>query len=185
MRTQIIISSTDVEKLKQKARKLKKDSGISHHEALDQVAKSAGFNHWHHVSESLKSFEPTEHAYYFGVIIAMDVKDAMDFRDSSGGFIEDPFAFTLCADDIYAHIREEDDESETTDNDLDYEEDRRDWMQDGLMNFIFFRNTNTKVPESVDEVMKIVNECSFWPPEFIWHKGSFEERTKNYLSDIN
>jgi hypothetical protein len=35
MRTQIIISSADVEKLKQKARKQKKDSGTPHHEALD------------------------------------------------------------------------------------------------------------------------------------------------------
>ena len=92
MRTKIIISSTDVEKLKQKARKLRKDSGISHHDALDLVAQSAGFNHWHHVSESAKTFKPTEQAYYFGVIIAMDIKDAMDFRDPSGRFVEDPFA---------------------------------------------------------------------------------------------
>lgn len=182
MRTQSIISSADVEKLKQSARKLKKSSGIFHHEALDQVARSAGFNHWHHVSESLKSFEPTEHAYYFGVIIAMDVKDAMDFSDSSGGFIEDPYAFTLCADDIYAHIREENDDAI---DDLDYEEDRRDWMFDGLANFVFFRHTNATVPESVDEVMNIVSKCSFWPPEYIWHRGAFQERPRNLvLSDI-
>jgi len=175
MRTQIIISSANVEKLKQKARKIKKDSGIPHHEALNQVAKAAGFNHWHHVSESAKSFEPTEQAYFFGTIIAMDVKDAMDFRDLSGGFVEDPFASTFCADDIYAYIREADEDSDMVEDDPHYEEDKKDWVMDELMNFVFFRFTGTKVPENVDEVVKMVREYSFWPPEFIWHKGTFQE----------
>jgi hypothetical protein len=179
MHTQIIISSANVEKLKQKARKLKKDSGTPHHEALDQVAQASGFNHWHHVSESAKTFKPTEQAYYFGVIIAMDVKDAMDFRDTSGRFVEDPFAFTLCADDIYAYIREADEDYDPNVDDPHYEKDRNEWMQDELMNYVFFRHTDSKVPENIEEVVKMVRECSFWPPEFIWHKGTFQECPSN------
>ena len=179
MRTQIIITSASVEKLKQKARKLKRESGISHHEALDLVAKEVHFNHWHHVAESAKAFEPTERAYYFGVIIAMDIKDAMDFRDPSGRFVEDSSAFTLCADDIYRYIREADEDSDMLATDYHYEEDRLEWMEEGLMNFVFFRYTASTVPESVDEVVEIVDECSFWPPEFIWHKGSFQECPMN------
>lgn len=180
MRTQIIISSASVEKLKQRARKLKKDSGTPHHEALNQVAKAAGFNHWHHVSESAKSFEPTEQAYRFGVIIAMDVKDAMDFHDISDGFVEDPFAFTLCADDIYAYIRDADADSDMIEDDP---QDKKDWMMFDLMSFTFFRFTGTKVPENVDEVVKMVRECSFWPPEFIWHKGTFQESPSDTALD--
>ncbi len=60
MRPQILITSSDVEKLKQRARKLKRESGILHREALDQVAKAVRFYHWHHVSDSAKAFEPTE-----------------------------------------------------------------------------------------------------------------------------
>lgn len=175
MRTQIIISATNVEKLKQKARKLKKGSGIPHNEALNQVAKAAGFNHWHHVSESAKTFEPTEQAYYFGVIIAMDVKDAMDFRDPSGRFVEDHFAESLCSDDIYAFVREMDEDGESVDDDHNYEADKQDWMMDELMNFVFFRYTGSTIPDTVDEVVNMVRECSFWPPQFIWHKGTFQE----------
>lgn len=182
MRPQIIISSADVEKLKQKARKLKKDGGTPHHEALDQVAQSAGFNHWHHVSESAKAFKPTEQAYYFGVLIAMDVKDAMDFRDPSGRFIEDDLAFALCADDIYAYSREVDDD-EAADEDRHYEEDKNEWMQDMLMNYIFFRYVGTDIPARVEDVVALVRECSFWPPEFIWHRGTFQESPSDHAID--
>lgn len=183
MRTQIIITSATVEKLKQKARKLKKDQGIPHHDALDQVAKAACFNHWHHVADSAKAFEPTEQAYYFGVIIAMDIKDAMDFRDPSGKFVEDSAAFALCADDIYNFIREADEDADMLADDSHYEEDKREWMMDGLMNYVFFRHNGTDLPSSVDEVVEIVNECSFWSPEFIWHKGTFQECPSNVALD--
>lgn len=182
MRTQIIISSADVEKLKQKARKLKKDSGTPHHEALDQVAHAAGFNHWHHVSESAKTFKPTEQAYYFGVIIAMDVKDATDFHDPSGEFVEDPFAFALCADDIYAFSREADGD-EGAGEDTHYEEDKNEWMQDEIMNYVCFRLTGSNVPEHVNDVVTMVRKCSFWPPVFIWHKGVFQESPSDQAVD--
>ena len=183
MHTQIIITSATVEKLKQKARKLKKDRGIPHHEALDQVAKEAHFNHWHHVAESAKAFEPTEQAYYFGVIIAMDIKDAMDFRDPSGRFVEDSSAFALCADDIYAYISESDEDAVMLADDTHYEEDRSEWMMDGLMNYVFFRYAGSDFPASIDDVVEIVNECSFWPPEFIWYKGTFQESPSNAKLD--
>ncbi|MDP2431808.1 MAG: hypothetical protein Q8O33_07235 [Pseudomonadota bacterium] len=175
MHTQYIIASADVERLKQKARKLKRDSGISHHDALDQIAKAAGFNHWHHVSESAKAFKPTEQAYYFGVIIAMDVKDAMNFRDPSGRFKEDPLAYAICADDIYSFIREADDEGEFDTTGQEYKSDLEDWFSDAIMNYLFFRYTGPDVPDSVEDVVTMVRECSFWPPEFIWHKGTFQE----------
>lgn len=183
MRTQIIITSATVEKLKQKARKLKKDQGIPHHEALDQVAKGAGFNHWHHVAESVKAFESTEQAYYFGVVIAMDVKDAMDFRDPSGRFVEDSAAFALCADDIYTYIREAGEDADMLADDPHYEEDKQEWMMDGLMNYVFFRYTGAGIPANINEVVEIVNECSFWPPEFIWYKGTFQECPSNTALD--
>ena len=44
-----IISSATVERLKQKARKLKREKSIPHTQALDEIAVSAGFNHWHQV----------------------------------------------------------------------------------------------------------------------------------------
>ena len=177
----ILISSADVDKLKKKARKLKKDSGIAYHEALDQVAQAAGFNHWHHVSKSVKDFKPTEQAYYFGVIIAMDGKDAMDFHDPSGGFVEDPSAFALCAGDIYAYIRDDEDASG---DESDYQKDRNEWVQDDMMmDYVFFRHTGSAVPEHINDIVTMVRKCSFWPPLFIWLKGTFHENPSDLAVD--
>ena len=145
-----------------------------YHETLDQVAQAAGFNHWHHVSESAKAFKPTEQAYYFGVIIAMDVKDAMEFHDPSGSFVEDPFAPALCSDDVCGHIREIDGENEVAGNDQICEEEENEWRQDVLSDSVFFRYTGSSIPGTVEDVVKMVRVCSFFPPEFIWHKGTFQ-----------
>lgn len=176
MRTQFLIPLAAVEKLKQKARRLKKESGIAHHEALDQVAKEAGFDHWHHVAESSKAFAPTEHAYHFNVIIALDVKNAEDFHDPSGNFVEDDLAFALCGDDIYEFVRqaeEEDEESDTSDP--TYQEDLHEWRMDMMANYTFFRFTPPDLPASVAEVVKRASEHCFWTPEFIWYNGVMHE----------
>lgn len=177
MHTQFIIASADVEKLKQQARKLKRDTGISHHEALDQVAKAAGFNHWHHVSESADAFKSTEDAYRFGVIIAMDVKDAMDFRDPTGGFVEDQFAFALCQRDLLKYFQDtfgagEDEPHEKL---ADDPEER---FADSLTDQVFFRYTGSKNPATAEAVVMMVQACesSIWSPDFIWLKGVFHER---------
>jgi len=184
MRPQILIASSDVEKLKQRARKLKRESGISHHEALDQVAKSAGFEHWHNVSDSAKAFEPTEQSYYFGVMIAMDVKDADDFHDPSGRFVEDPHAYILCANDIYTFVREQEEEDGEIDtNDPSYQEDLEEWASDMLMNYVFYRFTGPEIPASAEYVVKLVRDCCFWPPQFIWCKGTFLESPSDVALD--
>lgn len=174
-----ILSSSAVEKLKQKARRLRKDKGIRHYEALDLVAQASGFNNWHHVSESAKTFQPTEQAYYFGVIIAMDVKDAMDFRDTSGRFVRDDLAFHLCADDIRTYCCEAD----SLDDDPHYERDENQSTDDMLMNYVLFRYAGADVPERVDDVVRLVREYSFWPPELVWHKGTFQECQSNSVID--
>ncbi|TVT57570.1 MAG: hypothetical protein FHK80_08650 [Azoarcus sp. PHD] len=184
MRTQIIISSKTVEKLKQNARRLKKEDGISHHEALDQVAKKVGFDHWHHVSESAKAFAPTEQAYYFGTIIAMDVKDGMDFHDPSGAFVEDNLAPALCTDDIYEFVRTaEAEDGEIDTSDPTYQEDLKEWASDISMNYTFFRYTGAEIPANVEDVVKLTSKCCFWPPEFIWHKGAFQESPSDVALD--
>ncbi|HRI90358.1 MAG TPA: hypothetical protein PLS93_01745 [Accumulibacter sp.] len=183
MRTQIVISSADVEKLKQRARKLKKDSGTPHHEALDQVAQAAGFNHWHHVSESAKTFKPTEQAYYFGVIIAMDLKDSETFHDTSGSFVEDEFAFSLCADDLYESLCESVDDDGVLIRDRYSEAELKEMAQDDLMNYVFYRFTGTNIPKRVQGVVDMVRPYSFWPPTLIWLRGVLEDGPSDHALD--
>lgn len=183
MRTQIIISSANVEKLKQKARKLKKDNGVPLHEALDQVARATGFNHWHHVSESAKAFKPTEQAYYFGVIIAMDVKDSETFHDSSGTFVEDEFAFSLCADDLYEILCESVDDNDVPMRDKYSEDELKEWAQDDIMNYVFYRFTGKDIPERAEDVVDMVRPYSFWPPTLIWLRGAIQDSPSNTAID--
>jgi hypothetical protein len=176
MQRRIIIASAQVEKLKQEARKLKRTTGVPHHEALDRAAQSAGFNHWHHVTESAKAFEPTESAYRFGVIIAMDIKDAQDFYDETGAFVVDDLAFVLCEDDLYHHLYESlDEEDGIRIRDKYSAEELKEWARDDLMNYTFFRFTGKPIPDRVESIVEMVRECTFWPPIYIWHKGQFQE----------
>lgn len=174
MQIQRLITLTDVQKLKQRARLIKKRDGIAHHEALDRVAAEAGFHHWHHVADSAKSFAPTEKAYFFGTIIAMDVKDGMDFHDESGAFVEDESAFALCGPDMYYQMRIEED-GEVEFDSSSYQNDLREWLMDGLMNWMFFRLSEEVKVKDVADVLARVRQCCFWPPECIWHEGVFQD----------
>jgi len=174
MQIQRLITSTDVQKLKQRARLIKKRDGIAHHEALDRVAAEAGFHHWHQVADSAKAFAPTERAYFFGTIIAMDVKDGMDFHDESGVFVEDDSAFVLCGPDMYYQMRVEEG-GEVDPSDAAYKADLDEWMMDDAMDWMFFRLSEEVKVKDVADVLARVRQCCFWPPECIWHEGVFED----------
>lgn len=179
MQSQIVIPSIDIEKFKQRARKLKQESKITHTEALDLVAKEAGLHHWHHVIESSKIFEQTETAYRSGIIIAMDVKEAEEFKDPSGGFVKDPFVDYLCRDDLYWDYVKTIDEDGIPLREKYSEEKLKVYAGDDLSNYVFFRYTKDILPGSIEEVKALARKCSFWQPTFIWFKGSFHDCHEN------
>ena len=51
------ISTNEIRSLKLAAKSLKRKSGISHSEALDQVAREKGFNSWSHLQHVLNSLQ--------------------------------------------------------------------------------------------------------------------------------
>lgn len=53
----ITTSAATVDSLKKQAKKLQRKSGGKHADLLNRVAKSAGYDHWHHVTLCLKEFE--------------------------------------------------------------------------------------------------------------------------------
>ena len=73
-----IFSSATFGKWKQEARALKRSSALPHHQALDQVAIAKGFDNWHHVVTEAKLNRLSEAAYRSGLVVAYDIKDAMD-----------------------------------------------------------------------------------------------------------
>lgn len=65
-----LASNIDVSKLKQKARRIKRQFDISHTEALDLVAKQAGFDHWKAVTEAADRYAPLAKALSCGLVVA-------------------------------------------------------------------------------------------------------------------
>ena len=168
-----IVPNVTLEKFRQKARKLKRESGISHTQALDQVAICNGFKHWHQVVESAKLTSVTENAFFNGLIIAMDVKDGLEFKDTKNRFVED-FQFCYLVEqkffDLYANAEDEDGIKHNT---YMSNEEMKQIVDEDMMNYIFFRFEGEVLPEDIPSVLKIVEECSYWPPMYFWFKGQF------------
>jgi len=112
----IFTPSSNVEKFKQKARKLKKEQGLSHHEALDQVAKEFHYHHWHHVIEMATITAPSEIAYHDGLLVAFDIKEAASFDDEL--FIYDSYAPIFCEKELWKSYLEIEDEEDPEFHDL-------------------------------------------------------------------
>jgi hypothetical protein len=169
----IITSSSDVEKLKQKARKIKKEQGISHHEALDQVAKKFGFYHWHHVTEMAALTAPIEDAFRNGLIIAYDRSEA-DFDTDTFIEINEELALKFCRDELWRIYLEIEDEEDPEFHDLP-EEDQREYFNDHLMSLVFFQYTGGKIPKNIEEALKLTNEFSLWNPMYVWIRGKIHD----------
>jgi hypothetical protein len=170
------ITTKVVEQLKQKARKLKAEKNISHVEALDEVAKQEKFNHWHHVCEQHKLVEPTENAFFSGLIIALDIKDALEFDVSDGifAFHQDGLAEYFCYADLLREYSESVDDDDIPLKDLESKEQIiEDFESDDLDNYGILRYTGDALPDSLDDVLRLVSERSFWPPIYVWFKGTF------------
>lgn len=173
MNIEILLTSKDVGHLKQKARKLKHEEGITHTQALDRVAQQAKFNHWHHVCESHKFIEPTESAYRSGIIIAFDTKDAEDFYDEENLFVEDDYAFWVCQDDMYREYREIINDDGIPIKNLKSEEELREDFEMDMMNYKFYRFIGNNIPKTLDNVLNLVTERCYWQPVYVWLSGGF------------
>jgi len=167
----IFTPSIHVEKLKQKAKKLKKELGISHHEALDQIAKQFRYHHWHHVTEMAAITAPTEEAYRNGVLVAYDFSDISDCYMEESPFVEDNLAMYFCEDQLWQAYLEIDDDEEPEFHDLP-EEERREYFADDYGRFVILRFTGADIPQDVEYVLKLTRKFTFWPPQFVWIKGN-------------
>lgn len=173
MKTTILISRRDVERLKREATRLKKSAGLPHHQALDRVASDVGFRDWHHVCQSAAEFAPTDDAHRTGLIIAYDQKEGSDFHDEEGLFVEDPNGFIACYRDLFESYSNYIDEDGRRRKDTVEPSDLKEDFREDFGGHLFFRYVGTELPETVDDVLAVVRERAFWMPEYIWLRGSF------------
>lgn len=175
MHREYVFSSVIFGKWKQEARSLKRSSQLTHHQALDHIAKTKRFDSWHHVVTEAKLNRISETAYRSGLVVAYDIKDAMDHWVPDASFIGDSRVIHFCEEDIFTWYQRGDDEAEGEEKDaiptdpIEYREEFREW----LMNVHLFRYAGLNLPPTPTKVLPLLNERCFFAPMFIWYKGRF------------
>jgi hypothetical protein len=185
MQNQYLFSSAIFGKWKQEARALKRSTNLMHHEALEQVARSKGFENWHQVVCEAKLNRASETSYRSGLLVAYDVKDAMDHWVPDDSFVDDSRVLYFCEKDIFAWYRRGDDEAEGEEkaaiptNPKEYREDFDEW----LTNVYFFRYVGPNLPASPPKSLPLLSARCFFGPMFFWHCGRFIDPWRDLAVD--
>lgn len=166
-----VITTVYVHRLKQKARKLKREKNITHTQALDEVAKGAKFNHWHEVVKANSYINPAENALANGCVLAFESKVGMDIDTSDGVLIEDQFLQMLTRAElfeIYSNFTEEDD----TGRQLKeiYSENELKEHFESECDFVYFR-LKDPTNKTISDILELIKKYSFWPADYIWLNG--------------
>lgn len=137
-----------VERLRRKAKSIKKQLGVSHHEALDIVARQGQvFPDWHHLLEAAKATKITETAFTTGLIVGMDPKQV--------GFDPPPTTHFIYDVRIESFLIDEFMEARSWLKDLPRpwrDEDEFAW--DDMFQHMYFRSINV-ILETLDDVIQL------------------------------
>lgn len=169
-----VISTVDFEKTKRKAKNLKRAIGISHSEALEQVAREAGFDNWHQVTLANNRMKPSEVAFKSGCVLVFDTRDGMDLDTSDGVFIEDLLLPHVCRDAVYDLVInsvDEEDPSELPIKETLAPSELEQWFEDVMEDSIFFRLREDLADRDELTVIAMLLERSFWLPRYMWLRG--------------
>ena len=172
------VSSDDLERLKQLARRAKRARGIPHHEALDVVARRIKFGFWHQVTLAHKAMLPTETAVREGVVIAMDAKDAdglydgIPLQDGNGRFVADPLLSSFYESELYRLELEGIDEEDGRPNHEKWTEQQlREFAQARLEELVFYRFEGEPVPKDPAAVVDLVAATVLFGAEIVRISG--------------
>lgn len=168
------IWSKDIERLKRRARELKRRVGMPHHQALDLVAQQLGLAHWHHVITAHAAMQPTELAFRRGLVIALDIKDALDLGDTAP-FVRDDDLAPLCRADLYQDLCHSlDEELQAPMSQLYDERELQSWCDEVVNEHFFYRWAgHGAIPSTTEDILAVVRTFSFWPPRYVWRGGQF------------
>ena len=173
-----IITAPDVQKLKQKARKLKRNSELTHTQALDNVAKEIGLPNWKQVTLEHSDTLISEAALKTGVVLAYDAKDALEMPLNDTLLPRDERLELMCLPSLKAKIASmvdpDDPESRLfseTLSEVEFEEHLRE-----VCSFVYFRVAASFDISTVKDLISFVQKSNFFLPEFIWHKNTIQSQ---------
>lgn len=151
------IPTRSVEGMRRKAKRIKKDSGITHQEALDLVARqSKVFDGWHNLMQAAKLTELSEHAFRHGFVFAMDMKDADYDHSEHPKIVPDEQVVFFVLEQFKKSLEN------VTQSDIYFIEE--------LEGYAYFRYEG-EVPATLDLALEIVGKAFFFPPQYIWLQG--------------
>ncbi|HEK1826538.1 hypothetical protein [Pseudomonas aeruginosa] len=183
-----LVSQKSISRLKQRARRIKREKDIPHHEALEITAKAAGFDNWHQVAEAAEKCKLIEDAYLRGFLLGFDPSEVPDTEDDNSPLKWEPYAFYLLQDRLFknyaSQLDEEDPDERAISETLD-PKDLKEYFSDDWSSMYFFR---LKCPEQVvtiEQLLSLVSKHSFWPPYIVFFKGRLVDTYVQPALDVN
>ena len=147
----ILIPAIAVERLRRKAKSVKKKLGVSHHEALDIVARDTKrFRDWHHVITEAKATALSEQAFNSGFVVGLDAKDADFYREGLKYFVPDERLMFFVVGEF------EEQNPQPFDDDLSF-------LWEELNELVYFRSKKI-IPENESAARALCNEEFFFTP---------------------
>jgi hypothetical protein len=156
MRRRIYLEPSAPDWLRQEAKALKRELDISHHEALEYVARKKGFLHWHEVTKAVKESSLCQEAFRHGFVFGMDIAEADDRSFEPGLFVQDTLLAFL-AEDYF---------KKSTDSYF------AEYWEDEQHDHLLFRYSGIP-PLSPREAFSLVSDNFFFGPRFFWIKCQF------------
>lgn len=156
----IIIPAAAVSRLKKQAKTLQRTTARPHHEALEEVARAAGFDNWHQVSLAEKATQDLERRFRSGLFVLIDVKEAQDAED-----FEDASEILALRDkELLQWLRQHHEDQAASDDQL-----REDLHADYRVLRYTGADRLSGLPEP--ELIRRAEALLFWTPDLIWRAG--------------
>lgn len=180
MNTHHLVPARAVSLYRREAKRRSRSSDLSFCQGLDIVARENRFANWRAVIEAQTASAVAELEFVDGFVIAMDIKEGMDF-DSSSGFVADPLidmvAIARIVADNLAEKRAspspvdyyDDDNARDQWEEHDFDPDEeREWVQES---HLFFRYAGDMPIDSMHAACKHLCAIWFWRSIWMWFRG--------------
>ncbi|WP_107941256.1 hypothetical protein [Stenotrophobium rhamnosiphilum] len=157
--------SKAISRFKKRAKLIHRETGKTHNEALEEIARGFGLPNWHHLTLHADASRHCELAFANDLIVAYDLKEAENVDTAL--FTENLYLFGLCRKPLIARFRDGDEDKWEPESETEYER-----MADEYRLFV---RTGGTAPEKLEDAVELVQSSSFFPPEVFWWKGTLYE----------
>jgi hypothetical protein len=173
-----IIPAVTLSKLKKRAKEIQRSTQQPHHEVLDQLARERRLPNWHHLTLHAEETVLAETAFRSGVVIGIDLKEAMDSGDGDENFRLDERVGFFCRPGLIEFLLKtwkEDGTRDARTEPRDEVEELREAEDYADNQTVYYRYVGKKPVRNVYEAFTLAASMNYFPPDFVWLKGKLFE----------